>query len=139
MLRLAKLKKVIKSIDESYGGVWTVSKLSSLIVIILYMAHIFACGWYFAGSDNQTLASGAVVYGWVRRYGFDSDFDYTDPAQAHAAEGNVENWPADANSWTPYLDAYYYAITTLTTVGYGDRCPHTDVSARAVYHCGKSL
>lgn len=32
-----------------------------------------------------------------------------------------------ANSWTPYLDAYYYAITTLTTVGYGDRCPHTDL------------
>ena len=29
------------------------------------------------GSENQTLASGAVVYGWVRRYGFDSDFDYT--------------------------------------------------------------
>ena len=24
-------------------------------------------------------------------------------------------------------DAYYYAITTLTTVGYGDRTPHTDL------------
>ena len=25
-----------------------------------------------------------------------------------------------------YIDAYYYAITTLTTVGYGDRTPNTD-------------
>ena len=24
-----------------------------------------------------------------------------------------------------YLDSYYFAITTLTTVGYGDRSPHT--------------
>ena len=30
-------------------------------------------------------------------------------------------------SWEhAYIDAYYYAITTLTTVGYGDRTPNTD-------------
>ena len=27
---------------------------------------------------------------------------------------------------TVYFDALYYSVTTLTTVGYGDRVPHTD-------------
>jgi hypothetical protein len=53
MLRLAKLRKVVKRIDENYAGIWTVSKLCSLIVIILYISHLFACMWYFAGSANQ--------------------------------------------------------------------------------------
>eukprot|EP01047_Picozoa_sp_COSAG01_P053632 COSAG01_NODE_5770_length_4043_cov_192.063118_1_plen_481_part_00 len=57
MLRLARVKRVIKRIDESYPGVFTVSKLSGLIVIILYVSHLFACLWYFAGSESQVLAS----------------------------------------------------------------------------------
>ena len=33
-------------------------------------------------------------------------------------------------SWEhAYIDAYYYAITTLTTVGYGDRTPNTGAQA----------
>ena len=126
MLRLAKLKKVLKRIDERYVGVWTLSKLSSLIVIILYMAHIFACGWYAAGAANQSLVNGVEIHGWVRRLGYDSSFDYADDAAAHEAHGHTFNWPAD-DLQTPYLDAYYYAITTLTTVGYGDRTPVTDL------------
>jgi Ca2+-binding EF-hand superfamily protein len=126
MLRLAKLKKVLKHIDETYAGVWTLSKLSSLIAIILYMAHIFACGWYAVGSVSQTLVNGVTIHGWVRRLGYDSSFDYTDDGTAHEAYNHISNWPVD-DQVTPYLDAYYYAITTLTTVGYGDRCPVTDV------------
>jgi len=118
MLRLAKLIKIVKQIDENYAGVWTISKLSSLIMIILYVSHLFSCMWYFAGSENQILANGEQVYGWVHSLGFDPTVNYTE-------EGGAM-WPADAWS-TPYLDAYYYAITTLTTVGYGDRTPTTDL------------
>eukprot|EP01046_Picozoa_sp_COSAG06_P083164 COSAG06_NODE_30094_length_544_cov_29.125843_2_plen_84_part_01 len=53
--------------------------------------------------------------------GYDHTFDYTDEEVAHHAHGHVDNWPS-TDLATPYLDAYYYAITTLTTVGYGDRC-----------------
>lgn len=35
-------------------------------------------------------------------------------------------WGASVGWSTRYVDAYYYAITTLTTVGYGDRTPNTD-------------
>lgn len=135
MLRLAKLRKVVKRIDENYAGIWTVSKLLSLILIILYISHLFACMWYFAGSSNQILENGGVVYGWVHRLGYDPEVDYIcdtlldglddDNCHARFAIG-PNNWPNHA-WWTPYLDAYYYAITTLTTVGYGDRTPFTDL------------
>eukprot|EP01043_Picozoa_sp_COSAG02_P056564 COSAG02_NODE_6722_length_3401_cov_4.311932_1_plen_657_part_10 len=124
MLRLAKLRKVVKQIDEHYSGIWTVSKLFSLIVIILYVSHIFACMWYFAGSSNEVLSNGGTVYGWVHRLGYDPKVDYVGDHEQFATGPN--KWPED--SWfPPYLDAYYYAITTLTTVGYGDRTPHTDL------------
>ena len=45
MLRLARLKRVLKRIDEQFPGIWTVSKLSGLMMIILYISHIFACLW----------------------------------------------------------------------------------------------
>ena len=35
-------------------------------------------------------------------------------------------WGVSVGWSTRYVDAYYYAITTLTTVGYGDRTPATD-------------
>ena len=126
MLRLAKLRKVVKQIDEHYSGIWTVSKLFSLILIILYISHIFACMWYFAGSSNEIMSNGGTAYGWVHRLGYAATVDYVgDPEHAQFATG-PNNWPEDA--WfSPYLDAYYYAITTLTTVGYGDRTPHTDM------------
>ena len=28
--------------------------------------------------------------------------------------------------WTRYLDAFYFSVTTLTTVGFGDRTPFTN-------------
>ena len=34
-------------------------------------------------------------------------------------------WGASVGWSTRYVDAYYYAITTLTTVGYGDIAPQT--------------
>ena len=53
MLRLARLKRLIKRIDEECPGIWTVSQLFSLVVIIMYVSHLFACGWYMVGTDIQ--------------------------------------------------------------------------------------
>ena len=75
------------------------------------------------------------MYGWVHRLGYDPEVDYIcsdlpdgmDDENCHSRYATgPNNWPNSA--WfSPYLDAYYYAITTLTTVGYGDRTPFTDM------------
>ena len=104
MLRLARVRRVLKRIDEEFPGVWNVSKLTSLVVIILYVAHIVSCIWHFCGLgfdiDSQT---NEVQHGWVHGYGYTNSSDMT-----------------------RYLDAYYFSITTLTTVGYGDRTATTE-------------
>ena len=33
----------------------------------------------------------------------------------------------EQNKWVQYLDAIYWALTTLTTVGYGDVVPHNNM------------
>lgn len=128
MLRLARLKRVLKRLDQEFPGIWPISKLFSLTGIILYVSHLFACLWYFAGSedqhvplngnpdrDNEDGASSnetethTVIYGWVTSEGWDKET------------------LAVGDGWSrPYLDCYYFAVTTLTTVGYGDRTPNTD-------------
>jgi Ca2+-binding EF-hand superfamily protein len=110
MLRLARLKRLIKRIDEEFPGLWTVSQLFSLVVIIMYVSHLFACGWYMVGLDKQTLPDQQELLGWVHR----------------APNGADEPWGPEVEWTTRYIDAYYYAITTLTTVGYGDKLPVTD-------------
>jgi len=105
MLRLAKIKAVIKRLDEDFPGIFTVSKLSSLVLIILYIAHLFASFWYFVGSFDMALQDGSKISGWV------ATFFSEKPGYSMASA---------------YIDSYYYAITTLTTVGYGDVTPNTD-------------
>ena len=110
MLRLARMKRVLKRFDEEYPGIWPFSKLLSLILIILYVSHLFACLWYFSGSTNQTLDDGTELLGWVTSDGW-----------------NITEISNGVGWSRPYLDCYYYAVTTLTTVGYGDRGPTTDL------------
>ena len=110
MLRLARLKRLIKRVDEEFPGIWTVSQLTSLVLIIMYVSHLFACGWYMVGLDKQILPDGQELLGWVHR----------------APNGADEKWGPEVGWTTRYIDAYYYAITTLTTVGYGDKLPVTD-------------
>ena len=89
MLRLGRMKRVLKRLDEEFPGVWPISKLLSLTLIILYISHMFACLWYFAGTQDQKLTVDVVVtnedgtttatnqtetmtiYGWVTEDGWD--------------------------------------------------------------------
>lgn len=122
MLRLARIQRVIKRLDEDLPGLWTVSRLTSLVMIILYISHLIACFWYAVGLTEQTLptrngTAGKLLEGWVIRDGL-HDWD--------VQEDDTGSYTSPVGWGTRYLDAYYFAITTLTTVGYGDRTPETD-------------
>eukprot|EP01043_Picozoa_sp_COSAG02_P025711 COSAG02_NODE_1454_length_12536_cov_347.064163_5_plen_890_part_00 len=112
MLRLGHLKLVVKRAMMIFGvpGLWTLFRLFSLLMAVLYLAHITACVWYYIGDGVQVIDDDLVFYGWRH-----SETDH------HGLE-----WTANVHWSTKYLDCLYFAVTTLTTVGYGDRSPHTD-------------
>ena len=116
LLRLARIKRVLQRLEDDYKSLAQGSRIMKIIISILIVAHFVACAWYYAGSGElQVLGvhpetgEQVVLSPWVMQI-FDS---------------KVED-PETIGLWTRYLDALYYSVTTLTTVGFGDRAPTTD-------------
>ena len=75
-----------------------VTRLIGALFIVCIIIHFVACMWYFMARMNDFSPDT-----WVVRTNLQD-----------ASEGEL------------YLTSVYFAVTTLTTVGYGDVTPHTD-------------
>ena len=100
-IRMVKIFKLIKSSDSLSSNFSQRNKittgfnrLSLLLGMIMYGCHIMSCFWIFIGNEgfNQGGPNGA---GWL----------------------HSDN---DLGPWLMYLKAFYFIVTTMTTVGYGD-------------------
>jgi Ca2+-binding EF-hand superfamily protein/CRP-like cAMP-binding protein len=145
LLRLARMQRLLDRLKNEYEGLAQFLEMSKITMTIFYVAHFVACFWYLVGDDHEadvvgyTTADshcnednateclpageplyatfegaaldsengGSVLHGWVKRNGWDID----------------KNNP---NLYTRYLDCFYFSVTTLTTVGYGDKTPFTN-------------
>jgi len=105
MMRLMRLLKIFKERDKMAGYLNEFFKFNDAIerlflfcVSFLLITHIVTCVWVMI----TQLSSGPD--NWIYAGGFQDD-------------GQVEL----------YLTSFYYTITTITTVGYGDISPNTSV------------
>ncbi len=99
LFRLFKLQKIFANIEFDIGP--GPKKLSKLLFQISFVAHLFACFWFYASSSSSDQR--AV---WYIKMGLSPD--------------------PDQDVGSKYMSSLYWSFTTMTTVGYGDIAPTTN-------------
>ena len=97
MMKLLKMQELIDELEDRLGMNMQILQIVKMVVMLLYLTHLLGCGWFFIGMN----AGGASS--WLQSYD----------------DGSGADAPTDVQ----YLYSVYWALTTLTTVGYGDITP----------------
>ena len=100
LLRLLKVGEYVAALEIRFDINLTFLRIVQMLLQLLFLSHILGCFWFylavFEGLDPE-------ISTWVSSYD----------------DGSA----LDASTATRYLYSVYWALTTLTTVGYGDITP----------------
>jgi len=103
--RIAKMFKhyqkssMIESVQAMFNLSYAFMRLVTSLLMIVVTVHLFACFWYLVAKIED--------FGpdtWVSRYGY-----------------------MECEVFTCYLTSLYWVLTTLTSIGYGDISPYTNL------------
>ncbi|CAK81386.1 unnamed protein product (macronuclear) [Paramecium tetraurelia] len=95
LLRVLKISKILQKLEESFTLAQTFQAMIQFLKIacmILSIAHWIACIWNIIEYTDEQ-----VSITWMQKYGI-----------------------ADADWGIKYISAFYFSVTTMITVGYGD-------------------
>jgi hypothetical protein len=122
--RLFKLEKILSNLDRDTldkledfiqaGGTRSAIVMSKLLIGLAYACHLLACGFVLVGRYGYT-TYGCCGETWL-------DADNLGPFKARDTSG------IDGGKlvMTIYIAAFYFSLTTMTSVGYGDIITHNN-------------
>ena len=97
MLKLLKVQRIIDELEDAFVTSMQLLKIVQMVAGLVYLMHILGCFWYFIASTGEHDKT------WLTSY--DGGSGLTKPTSVK------------------YLNSVYWALTTLTTVGFGDIVP----------------
>lgn len=103
LLRLAKLSALVENMDHNFSVSRNGLKMTELFIGAIVLSHFSACGFYYISTSNCYLIGS----------------DFFCPEKIAMIE------VVNKSVGEKYLLAFYWSVTTLTTIGYGDIRPET--------------
>jgi len=117
--RLFKVEKILQNLDRSTldhigdflqrGNTRSVVLFSQLAFVLAFVCHLFACGFVLVGR----MGSKRGGPNWLESE-MGGPFEASDTEKGGQAVNSI------------YLAAFYYALTTIVSVGYGDIIPRNN-------------
>jgi hypothetical protein len=121
MLRLMNMRRLVRRWEEFIGETVSVSfstlKLVKCVVGVAAVCHWFACLWGLVASFQTSRLSS-----WMGAFGYcvPLPHDASSPPPVLGAGGEDEDGAQCIEPFALYLAAFYWAVMTITSIGYGD-------------------
>jgi hypothetical protein len=161
LTKLASLRKFTKMVNETLReigvgkpGMEFVGRIMFLAGVVLFVTHVVGCLWINSGRayTERCTMIGSPNYHDVPQDWIDCKRDPATPEIPWVAGAGLNNWYANeywpgavditaeefqawdlgpGNTNTVYLDACYWVLVTMSTVGYGDVSSSTATSHSA--------
>jgi len=113
LVRLNRLKQLLAAIQTAFPKSVYITAAAQLLTVFSLFAHISACLFFYmaygmADPDGTEYEKWLYFNGWVYEDGI---LDEKGDLRPHAPG--------------PWISAFYWAVTTMSTIGYGDISPGT--------------